>query len=175
MRRLQVGGIKHLISRPLLHIRPVVQKVVDGNACCKLRNAAHVIGMEVRDKQIIDAMDARQLCRPHNALRVAGVKIRPSGVHQQRLARRRDDQRGLPALDIDEIDFETCRLCILLLRGGNRTGGVRRPQARPGGQHKEDQEGEDGFQTHHGTLQAAARVSSARRSGAVHVKSGHAV
>ena len=50
--------------------------------------------------------DAGQSGGGSNALRIAPFSIRPARVHEHRLSRRRDEKRGLPALDIDAIHFE---------------------------------------------------------------------
>ena len=54
----------------------------------------------------------------HDAAGVAGGARRDvAGVHQQRLARGRDEEGGVAALDVDDVDVEG-----FALRGGGRGG-----------------------------------------------------
>ena len=97
-----------------LDARPVIDEVADGQLLGELRDSADVVGVEVRDHQVIDALDARLLRCRGDPLGVAAVETAPAGVDQQRLAARRHHQSGLPALHVDEVNFE-------ILGGGQQT------------------------------------------------------
>ena len=85
--------------------RPVIDKILDGDAGSKLYHAARMVHVIVRKDQIIDLRDARLPGHSHNAVGIA--RAGPAGIHQQGLAGRGQDQRRLAAFDIDEIDFQS--------------------------------------------------------------------
>ena len=68
--------------------------------------AAVVILVQVGDQQIVNA---RQVCVAyggHDPVRIAAHHPRITRVDEQRLPRRRDDERGLTAFDVDEVEVE---------------------------------------------------------------------
>jgi len=75
----------------------------------QLRHSAVVIPMKMGHQQKVDLFQAGFTHRGEDAQRIPVLKAGESRVNQQRLARRRDDKRGLPTLDIDEIDVERVR------------------------------------------------------------------
>ena len=86
----------------------------------ELGDAAVVIRVEVSDEEIIDLLDARIAYRGQNAVcvsryfRIAGYRFKRSDrsesrIDEQSFSLRRNHQRGLPTLDVDEIDVERLR------------------------------------------------------------------
>ena len=100
---------------------PLVNMMLDRFGLGSLKSwAADMITVVVRDQQIVDALDSRIVRRREDALRIARVRgiarhraepagSREAGVDEHRLPGRRDDERGLPALDIDEVDLKCSR------------------------------------------------------------------
>ena len=89
--------------------RAVGDHVADLHARNQLLHAADVIRVVVRDDEIVDGPDAGLLHRGRNPLRIAQVVCRPAGVDQHRLPGRRDDERGLTAFDVNEIQAQRLR------------------------------------------------------------------
>ena len=89
---------------PWSTIRPM------GNRSGEGRQAADVVGVEVRDQQVVDAVDARVVHGRLDAQGVARVAPRPAGVHQHRLAGGRDHEGRRAALDVDPVDVQVGRL-----------------------------------------------------------------
>jgi hypothetical protein len=83
----------------------------------ELRHAAVVVGVVVRDDQMIDRSQAVAIERRLDPLGVPAVEAGPAGVDQDRLAGRRDDQSGSAPEDIDPFDRE--RAIGGLWRGGD--------------------------------------------------------
>jgi hypothetical protein len=108
---------RHLRFGPCVG-RLMVDEGADRDQLGELGDAADMIGVKVRHQQIVDAFDARGTCRREDPVgvarlaRIAGQRREraglagKAGVDQQRLPRWRDDQRGLAALDVDEIDVQ---------------------------------------------------------------------
>ena len=92
----------------------------------QFRRIAGVVRVKVRDDDVIQDAYICQLQDRHDAVRIARNirSIRRSGrhaliagkssVHQHRLARRRNEQRGLPAFGIQEINIQRLFLRWLL-------------------------------------------------------------
>jgi len=72
-----------------------------------LWDASHMVHVVMRHNQVVNLFDARQSGGGDNARRITALSIRQTGVHEHRLSRRRDEKRGLPALDIDEIHLQS--------------------------------------------------------------------
>ena len=83
----------------------------------QLGDAAVVVGMKVRDQQIVNPRDSGVTGGggdPQCVSRVArgaGFRLkcpatRKPRINEQRLAGRRHDQGGLTTFDIDEVDFD---------------------------------------------------------------------
>ena len=70
-------------------------------------NATGVVGMVMAENEVVDPGEFRLLGDGEDAL---GVALLPASVDQQRFTRRRNDQSGCAALDIDPIDIEVTRL-----------------------------------------------------------------
>ena len=81
-----------------------------------------MVAVIVREHQVIDLGDARLLRDGDDAVRIA--RARPAGIDQQRLSGRRDEQSGLPALDVNEINVQ------VLARVAPRRGRMTRPPLR---------------------------------------------
>src|SRR6266850_1853767 len=82
--------------------------VLDRNQLCQAGAAAYMIAVPVRGDVVID------LRQPGNFERyvsdATGVAVaRKSGINQQRLARRGNDQRRSPALNVNEINIKGLR------------------------------------------------------------------
>ena len=68
---------------------------------------AEVIAVPVRGDQVIDLREAGVLDRRHDALGVSRRRRAAiAGIDEHRLARRRHEQRGVAALDVDDVDVE---------------------------------------------------------------------
>ena len=80
----------------------MIDERADRNLLCELDDAAIVIGMEVRDQEIVDLLEPGFPDRSHDAVRVARVIAGVARVDQQRFAGRRRDQRRLTTFDVDE-------------------------------------------------------------------------
>jgi hypothetical protein len=95
--------------------RAVVDKRADRNLRGEVHHAADVVVVEVRNQQVIDAGDASRASRredpigiPPDDIRTAGAAgaRAVTGIDQQRLPGRRDDEGGLAAFDVDEENFQ---------------------------------------------------------------------
>ena len=75
-----------------------------------VRHAADMIHVVVRRDQVVDPRDAGVACRGRNPERIASVGTRPSCIDEHRLSRRRDEQRRLSALHVDEVDAQDARI-----------------------------------------------------------------
>jgi hypothetical protein len=84
----------------------VIDERADWNLLRELDDPAVVVWMEVGDQEVIDVIDAGVADGGHDTPGVAAVVARKTCVHEQRLASGRDDQSGLAAFDIDEVDVE---------------------------------------------------------------------
>lgn len=80
-----------------------------GEPLSQLSDTAHVIRVEMGDDQIVDLPDARAPRNRRDSIGVAAIKSWPTGIDQQRFARRRDEQRRFPAIDVDHVDIERFR------------------------------------------------------------------
>ena len=101
-----------------------------GTRAASAGNAADVIGVVVRDHEIVDAREAGLSNNGRNTVGVAAVEAHVAGVHQQRFAGGRHDQRGLTAFDVDDMDVE--RLFWL------RSRQLGRPRERSGHEQAEE-------------------------------------
>ena len=104
--------------------RAVVDERADRKPPLKFRHAAVVILVQVRDEEIVDALQAGIAHGGDDPVGIACVEPRVAGVDEQGLPGRRDDERGLPAFDVDEVDVESFR------RGSRRSAPAARATAR---------------------------------------------
>src|SRR5215469_9282313 len=65
-----------------------------------------MIPMIVGDQNVVDPLQVGQAGSGHDAFGIAPGKVRPTRVDQQGLAGGRNNQRGLPAFNVDEIDAQ---------------------------------------------------------------------
>jgi hypothetical protein len=65
-----------------------------------------MITVIVGNEDVIKFLHARRVGCRDNAFGIPAVETRPAGINQESWAPRINDQRCLPALHIDEIDFE---------------------------------------------------------------------
>ena len=102
---------KRVGSFARLDVGAVIDELANLDLRSQLGHAAEMIAVPMRRDQMIDLLNAGVFHRIENAICVAN---RPraviAGIDQQRLARRRNDQRGVAALDIDDINVERLRL-----------------------------------------------------------------
>ena len=98
--------------------RPVVEESSHRQPLQQVRNAAHMILVEMRDQQRVDFFDAGCFRRRRDANGVASAVARITGVDEQGLTGGRNHQRGLASFDIDEVNIE--RLCALGGHGQRR-------------------------------------------------------
>ncbi len=95
---------------PRLDIGAVVDKFADGNPGRQFRHAAEMIAVPMRRDQMIHLPQPGVPDRVHDASRIAGGRgAGVAGVDEQRLMRRPDEQRGIAALHIDDINVQRCR------------------------------------------------------------------
>ena len=125
----QVGEEGSVAPRLHLHrVGAMIDKMANGNAMREFRRVPDVVSVKVRDHHVIEDAHIRRLQHRHDAVRVArdawSVRLRgrhaliarKSRVHQHRLSRGRNEQRGLPAFRVQEINIQRLFLCRLLLR-----------------------------------------------------------
>ena len=104
---LQIRGIIVARNIGVLAVHPVIQKLSHLDMLHQLRNAAHVVRVKVSDQHMINPCDPGVV---HGCLNSFGISpglpapVRPSRIHQQRRARRRNQQRRLASLHIDRIN-----------------------------------------------------------------------
>jgi len=104
----------------------VIEEFADRDAGSdKVGDAADVIDVEVGDEDVVETGDAGVAHGGLDALGIAGIGCGPAGVDEERIAQRRDDERGLAALNVDGVDEE----------GAGELGG--------GGKAKDSREGQD--------------------------------
>src|ERR1700759_337437 len=84
----------------------VIDEGAYGHARQELRETANMVGMVMSEQQIIDPGHARIFGCGDNAACIESVVTCPSGVDQQRLSRRGDEESRLATVDIDEIDLK---------------------------------------------------------------------
>ena len=103
--------LEHRIDlRTRLDVGSVVDELLDRNARRQLGQAADVIGMEVSGDQVVDLFDPGLLHCGHDAIGVTdGGGTGVSRIDEHRLARRRNPQLRISALDIDDIDVQCLR------------------------------------------------------------------
>ncbi len=108
MRRLAVQlRVRLLEPRDLLALfdaRPVIEEMRDRDPLRQFLHAADVIDVVVREQQVIDLLEPDLRHDRHDPIRVAAAGI--PGIDQQRLAGRRNEQRGFSTLGVDDVDVE---------------------------------------------------------------------
>src|SRR5580704_8184532 len=86
-----------------LNVRAMIDELSNRNFRSQLSQAAEMITVPVGDDQMIDLPQASVLDRILDAARIAGSRSAGvPGVDQQRLTGRRDEERGVTALDVDD-------------------------------------------------------------------------
>ncbi len=100
---------EHLRTRGLLPFWSEISMIDEGpnrNVSREFDHTAVVVRVEMRNQQVIDRGETGVPHRGHDSACVAAVVAWESGVDEQRLPSRCDDERRLTALNIDEIDVE---------------------------------------------------------------------
>ena len=90
-------------------------------------HAAVMVAVEMGGEHDVDLANARLLRDRSDAVGIAIARV--ASIDQHRLARRRDEQRRLPALDVDEVDVEGFR-CL------RPDAGVRGQDCGNGSEHE---------------------------------------
>ena len=109
-----------------LHVRPVIDVVLDRDPVRELRQGAEVIAVVVREHEVVDLFQTRVLHRRHDPLRVAdGAGSAVTGVYQQGFAGRGHEQRRVAPFDVDDVDVERLGRPGL---GGGQGGGQNHEQ-----------------------------------------------
>ena len=107
-----------LHRRHVLQGRTVIDEHADGELLGQVRNPAGMIAVKMRGEQRVnpgdlgdpgDVGDTRGIA-PRVLVWIRSVETGKAGVDHERLTRRRDEQRGLTALGVDEVDVERVRL-----------------------------------------------------------------
>ena len=114
----QIGAVKLLAALVVFHALAVIDEIVDRQLARKLRNAAHMVFVEVRDQKVIDGFYAGVFGRGRDAVGIPAVIAGPARIDQHGFPRRGHEERRLPAFYVDEIDLE-----ILGGRKQNGSGG----------------------------------------------------
>ena len=115
----------HSLLRIVIHAA-VVDEGLNRDQLRQFGHTARMVGVKMRHQQEVDAGYAGVFRGGKNPLRVTRLsrvasprsespRARKSRVNEQRLASRSDDEGGLPAFHIDEVDIE--RLSRLENRG----------------------------------------------------------
>ena len=113
-----VGGVVFAGDVGVFAVDAVVEELADFDVLDKVGNPADVVGVEVGDEDFVDRGDAGVLHCGLDAAGVAAVVAAPAGVDEQGVARRRNNERGLAAFDVDGVDEEAGGIAIFGLRGG---------------------------------------------------------
>jgi hypothetical protein len=93
----------------------VIDKLANGNFGSQFRQAAEMIAVPMCNDQMIYLLKPGGLNSLHDSARIARSRSPGiTGVYQQRLVGRPDDQRGVAAFHIDDIDVQRCG------KGGHR-------------------------------------------------------
>ena len=103
----------------------VIVEMLDRHLLRDVDQAPVVIAVIVRQPEVIDLLDARDLQHLEDAIQVALAGV--AGVHEQRLPGRRHEERRLAALGVDVIDVEG--LARLRLHGRSRSASRTRLNA----------------------------------------------
>ena len=111
MRQHRLIGLKTLLRGRVgrFAVWPMIDEIIDANALDKIGHTADMIRVIVRDQQIIDMVEPCLLHHGHNAVGIAPVVVCPAGIHQQRLMRWSDEERGLATFDVHKIHGERFR------------------------------------------------------------------
>ena len=89
----------------------MIEEGSDGDARDKLGNAAGVVGVVMGDEDVVDLAETRLLGGGDDAVRVTAVLSGPARVDEERLVLRGDEERGLAAFYVDEVDAQCFALC----------------------------------------------------------------
>ena len=90
----------------------VVDEGADGNTGGELRSAANVIVVVVGDEDEINFAETGVVSGGDDAIGIAIVVAGPAGVDEEGLSEGRDEQGGLAAFDVDEINLQgICGRC----------------------------------------------------------------
>jgi hypothetical protein len=102
-----------------LDVGAVIDEIADRHPRCQLGHSAEVVAMPVGGDQVIDLREAGVLDGGHDAIGVPGSRrARIPGIDQYRPAGRRHEQRGVSTLDVHDVDVESFRGRLAVLRGG---------------------------------------------------------
>ena len=91
----------------------VIVEAADRYHLGECRGAADMVAVPMADHEVIDVIESGFLGGRVNPFRIA-VAIYVSGVEHQRLTRRRDDEGGCTAFDVDPIELQ-----VPILRGSS--------------------------------------------------------
>ena len=117
-----------------LHVGAMIDEMPDRDALGELGHAAEMIAVPMGDDQMVDLGEAGVLGGRHDAPGIADRRLGRdiAGVDEQRFAGRRDEERGVAALDVDHVDVQ---------RGAGLGGGAMGPEPaehdRESGDHRE--------------------------------------
>jgi hypothetical protein len=93
----------------------VVNESTDLYVFDEIRYAAYVIGVVMRDQDVVDLRDARIFHCCLDAIDVAAIVAGPAGIDEQRSTRRSHKQGGLAAFNVNRIDEKVFRRIFLRL------------------------------------------------------------
>ena len=98
----------------------MVEPGPDRDPLGELRGAAHMVGVEVGDDHVVECGHAGVSRRRRDSVGIAPVEAGPSGVDQQGIAGRPDEERRLAPLDVDHVDLQRPVRLPLPRRRGRR-------------------------------------------------------
>ena len=106
---LRIGLLQKVVGGLAgLDVGAMVDEFADGDLRGELGQAAEVIAVPVRDDQMIDLGEAGVMDGIHDAAGIAnGAGRDVARIHEQRLAGGRDEERGVAAFDVDDVDVES--------------------------------------------------------------------
>jgi hypothetical protein len=84
----------------------VIDEGADGDAVDELRDAAGVVDVVVGEEDVIDVIDAGAFGGGDDAIGVAAFIAGPTGIDEERVSGGRDEESGLAAFYVDEVDLQ---------------------------------------------------------------------
>ena len=100
-----IFGIEGGACFRLLPILTVVDEGTDRNFLSELRNSTDVVGVIVRDQDVVDLLNLCALGDSSDSTGIAEAVVSPSGVDEERLSVGRNEQGSLAALHVHKEDL----------------------------------------------------------------------
>src|ERR1019366_8165855 len=84
----------------------MVQKSADLDHPRQFRHSPYMVAMIMSRQHVIDLLDSRLFRRLHNSSGMRPMETGETGINQQGLPRRTDNERGLPAFHVNGINLQ---------------------------------------------------------------------